>query len=1327
MNLFEDIIPSNKVTPQAVKGGNLFDDIFEPDVRVDIKGTVPQGERIPIAPKGEVTTSVPGRPNITPTQGAEQMSRMGWSDEEIKREAGGVEGNPWIDPLTVATTAGGMTGIMAKKAGAGLAEVAKRGMVSAVSSGAMQIPIGTVTDVVGEKYPKAALPLNLALGIASGMTIERAFDSRVNKALSRGAEKVKTNLFDNVISEARPKVEIPSVEDVAPIAKEAIKAEPPKPKTFMEALSGIAETSKTVDDFEAALTKTGQYPQAAKTARDAGFKSIREFFDNKGALPLREEVTDTVASFTHDDLANAAVTGKDSLNLQNISPDVKPVVKMTRQELVDLKKSGEIGADKQVFSVGDTGYVIDPNAVHSVIGAENKAASVNQAKRLLRQGGDAESTLLGYPNREGLADGEKITGAVTKQGDMALTPDEVKAHADNGNLIYGMEGRPEDVVQKVGEVAEAIKKQKPPIEAVMPPLVKAEATPYSFKADIKQRLGLDDDEISYLSKELADDLRFSKDPKAVSNAKTWENFAETGQELSSKGATKGQTLSAIEFGKDRFEQKARDYINWKQSQAGDIQAGSLAYGMKLPKYAINVNLDRIDADYSAKKMILDVSDIYARQIKEAKQGKIPLEETRKRADELLQLAGGKFKTDQFIGNVKTRTQDLDAYITASRDILNTSAQRLVELQRQAAELGTDEALASFRMAMEKHAWIQAEVGGASSKIGRALSAHRVQSQASKNYKLLLDSLGGREINEEIIKKFSEIDVNNPVQVNTFVREVSKAKTSDMIYEAWINAILSNPLTHIVNSTSNALTFLAKYPEKATSATVDAVRSAITGKPRERYFGEIAADAFSSWKGYKEGVKTALWSLANEMPSDALSKIEVATQQAIPGKAGEVIRTPGRFLMAADEFFKGLNYTTELHGIAFRQAMKEGLAGEARAKRISEIIANPSDMIKAAADKERLYRTFQAELSGTFKKVAGMRHGEGYGSQVMRYIAPFVRTPVNIAKYGLERTPLAFIDIARRQLSKNPLEAGELVDRTARAALGTAIGAMVYGAAAEGFVTAGGLKDREKRDNLYRTGWQPYSFKVGDKYYSYARLEPLGSIFGMAADLFEGYKEKSEDEKANLVGRIVRSVGTNVSSKTFIKGVSEALLAWTDPDRHAEKWVNSFAGTVVPSVVGGAARVMDKTLRETNTTGEYVKSRVPFLSDDLFPKRDIWGQPIERSGPGIGDKTDAAIRGLSPVQVSAGKGFPVDKEIVRLKVEIGRPQRKVRDIELTSAQYDELLTRGGARAEEMVNRFISGSEYKQMPDETKAKMIKRLYENAMDLEKGILYQGWRKLK
>ena len=119
------------------------------------------------------------------------------------------------------------------------------------------------------------------------------------------------------------------------------------------------------------------------------------------------------------------VTGLDSLS---VPPEVKPVVKATPQEALSLKRDGYFGTDKTIFRANPKeSYIIDIQAVHDLIGGKSKAESLNIAKKWLKAGGNAESELLGYPNRDGLDRAQTVDVAVAKDGNIvtnaSTTPD----------------------------------------------------------------------------------------------------------------------------------------------------------------------------------------------------------------------------------------------------------------------------------------------------------------------------------------------------------------------------------------------------------------------------------------------------------------------------------------------------------------------------------------------------------------------------------------------------------------------------------------------------------------------------------------------------------------------------------------------------------------------------------------------------------------------------------------------------------------------------------------------------------------------------------------
>ncbi len=219
------------------------------------------------------------------------------------------------------------------------------------------------------------------------------------------------------------------------------------------------------------------------------------------------------------------------------------------------------------------------------------------------------------------------------------------------------------------------------------------------------------------------------------------------------------------------------------------------------------------------------------KIDKARRGEIAHEETRKLADDLGMTEA------ELLSRRKGQAFNAEE-ATAARDILNTSAKRLVEQQKKAVESGSDADLVNFRLALSRHATIQAEVSGVASEAGRALSAHRILSksisQTAKNQKAMFDALGDREITAEIARSMSGVDLSNVAEVNRFIRAFSKVKISDMIFEAWINFLLSGPKTHIVNTVSNTLTYLTKAPETAVASAVDIIRAKMGGTPRERF-------------------------------------------------------------------------------------------------------------------------------------------------------------------------------------------------------------------------------------------------------------------------------------------------------------------------------------------------------------------------------------------------------------------------------------------------------------------------------------------------------------
>ena len=394
-----------------------------------------------------------------------------------------------------------------------------------------------------------------------------------------------------------------------------------------------------------------------------------------------------------------------------------------------------------------------------------------------------------------------------------------------------------------------------------------------------------------------------------------------------------------------------------------------------------------------------------------------------------------------------------------------------------------------------------------------------------------------------------------------------------------------------------------------------------------------------------------------------------------------------------------------------------------AEHIRQIVENPSDAIRNAALDDARYFTFTRPLGpfGAAIQQATNSH------PAAKLIMPFVRTPTNIVKFAGERTPFAiFSQNVRKELAKGGIARDQAL---AKMTMGSIIGTAVYSYALEGKITGGGPTHPAARQALYRTGWQPYSFKIGtqivdeqylkehplydgkigdavEKYYSYGRFEPIAMIFGITADMAEIAGELDKEDAEKLPTMVASSISKNLVSKTWLEGLSSALEAVEDPDRYMDTFVRNMAGTIVPTGVAQYARSNDPVLRETRTVLDRIRSRIPGYREDLEPRVNLWGDPIILEG-GLGPDM------VSPIYTSTKKHDKVNDEIVRLEIAPSMPRRKLAGVELSDKQYTEYVRLTGQPAKDFLDRIVNSPSWDRLPDFEKRTLIKGVIDQSRE--------------
>lgn len=711
---------------------------------------------------------------------------------------------------------------------------------------------------------------------------------------------------------------------------------------------------------------------------------------------------------------------------------------------------------------------------------------------------------------------------------------------------------------------------------------------------------------------------------------------------------------------------------------------------KDPK-ARNINFSNLETEGDVLQLLDDVS-LQNDNFLDARRGVVGHEETVAKSK--------KYSIEDILGRKPGEAFNAEQ-ITAGRNILIDSAEKLQSAAKLIQQGNASEAdMLAFRQMVARHQAVQAQVSGMTAEAGRALNAFKIQAEGGmlqvRQMREMLEATGGTKSAQALAEMIASAD--NPAEIAKIAREVGHANSADMLLEYWINGLLSSPATHMVNTTSNAMVALWQMPERALAAQVNKLFRSADGVQA----GEATAQLFGMFRGVKDGLKLGWQALKTGEPTDAALKLEARKYRAITAEnvsevlasgagrfgldpesvrlggplaqamdlLGEGVRVPGRLLTAEDEFFKAVGYRMELNAQALRQAKAEGLSGNALAERIAHLVNNPSEQIHMAAMDAARYQTFTNSLGETgqgFQRLANSH-------PVAKLLLPFVRTPTNIIKFVGHRSPLAPL----AQTFRADIAAGGARRDLAIARM--SLGSMVMGMGAtmsfEGQITGGGPADKSQREALRRMGWQPYSVKVGDEYYSYNRLDPLGMFLGLSADVAEVMKYGTDEDRENIGAASAMALAKNLTSRTYLRGLSEFLDAVESGDE--KKWsryIQRQAATWTPatSMVAQVERTMDPTLRATYSIMDEIKARTPGLSETLPPRRNVWGEPIVLQG-GLGWDF------VSPVYSSTRKPSLADEEIYLNEVPVSMPRRTLGQgnfaVELSPEEYDRYVVLAG---------------------------------------------------
>lgn len=723
----------------------------------------------------------------------------------------------------------------------------------------------------------------------------------------------------------------------------------------------------------------------------------------------------------------------------------------------------------------------------------------------------------------------------------------------------------------------------------------------------------------------------------------------------------------------------------------------------------NIRLDKIESAEDVKQIIKTTAQAYAPQIDEARRGVIHQAQTEKMAIDL-GFTPGSVKARK-IGQAWNAEE-----LKAAGDLMVKSAENVRVNGKAFLENETDESLATYLISLNEHAMLQASVSGAKAESGRALAIQKLslrspQEPAQAMFDRVIQQYGGKEIGKDIAKKLAEArraaeSTGDYSGYYGLIRNINKPAFKDKIYEFWLNSVLSGPLTHVVNITSNLYQGTALSAQKIVQAAVELPR----GQNRDVTFGEAGHYIMGSIKGMVDGVARGLRVLRYGMEPTLVGKLDFTrVVPAIGGKVGTIIRLPTRALSAEDEFFKAMSGTAELYTQAYRAARKEGLKGRAMLTRAEELILDPSEEMMKNVKKTELSATFQQDLGNIGKKVMQFRNSV----PGLRYIIPFVKTPTNIFKEALRTSPLGFLEAGQMMYKGAPGE--EITKSVAKAAFGSAIGAGLMLIHRSGNLVGSVPDNPSEREAFYNVGKRPYSIKIGDKWVSFARVEPFATLLGAVADISDGI---DRGENVNeMVLNFVNIVASQAEDKTFLQGLTDLFSLFTHKNMVSEGIPTTARRLLItalsgfePQALAQGARSVDGIYRDTNDSDFWgqliktVKSRTPWLSQSLPAKINSFGEEIKRPGGVI-------TRFISPITSSPESQDPVYNEYDRLHIRVGAPAR-VRTVgglsqskKLEYSTYRQFIKDTGEIGHARILQLIQDPRYAGLKDSEKEDVLR----------------------
>lgn len=759
----------------------------------------------------------------------------------------------------------------------------------------------------------------------------------------------------------------------------------------------------------------------------------------------------------------------------------------------------------------------------------------------------------------------------------------------------------------------------------------------------------------------------------------------------------------------------------KEGPAGERNEHAAGRSELLDK-AGNIRLDNLNTPEDVNALIREISEANGDFLSE-RRGTVS-------DGEVLRLAEAMGLRPEDLDLNRLRNEFSPERILATRKLFVQAATEAQKLAI-AAQRGDPGAIMAYAQARSRLRMVQQYLAGMTAEWGRGGRAfRRIEGidQARSVAEIMANmSDDGRELGQPawLEKLRAEaarvVRLDSPAKVSGYIHDADRPGLGAMLLEVYTNWLISGPLTHIGYAAANFTLDLWKATaETAAQATMGAIAEGIAGHPIDRvYYGEIGAQLYALMRAQRDGFRAAWDSFkagqTMPLPGEEAAKTVFTRQQAVPNfrvagvpvPLGTAVRVPGeRMIAPIHSYFRAIGYEQHIGRLAYRQATAERLVGDAWSRRVADLSVHPTPEMMEAARAEATAQTLMGrggKFTQAIQHIASVEPNLPLlgPTRPLRFVAPFVTIFGNMAEQSvIERSPAGWLaEAVRRDLRG---ENGPIAQQTigGRMFAGTALALVGGGLAMEGALVGSGPTDPKERSFWRRIFGMPHSVKIGEGSYDLSRFGVLGMQLAIAADLYQVAHLAEQGDVTKAAEFAVHSIAQNFLDEGFLSGVSQMMQALDDFDRYGARYVaNTLASFAVPYSVGMAqiAHQIDPYVRVSRTLTDQIIAKVPWWSESLMPRRDIWGEPIH-------------ARGWVGVYHEDLPNDPVDRAFDNLGYYPSMPQRRIQGVELTDKQYDEYVRIAGRAAHKEIAVIIQAPGFNSLPPVQRIDWLRGIIEN-----------------